>query len=86
MIKKMLDFEVERGSKAINLKDLRQLLQYFPYAHKYRVNLLLLMLSLRPKEPHDITWHNFSDNLIVFRPTKQFGKVLRKTSGQARND
>jgi integrase len=77
-MKNLLDFEVDRGTKVINLKDLREVLQHFEYAHPYRINLLLLTLSMRTKEPHDLTWHNFDNGLIIFRPGKQHGKCLRK--------
>lgn len=75
----MLDFEVDRGTNPIYLPDIKKCLDFFKGKAKYRAYLLLLSLGLRPAEPMQLTWNNFVNGQLIFRPHKQLKRnVLRK--------
>ena len=77
-LKYYLDFEVERGTNPVNLKDLNYLFQQLRRPD-LRVYFILLTHSLRPGEPTQLTWNNFSNGMLIFRPEKQKKRgVLRK--------
>lgn len=74
-----IDFEVDCGRKVIYLPDVKPCLDHWPYGDENRIYLLLLLLSLRPSEPMQLTWDNFRNGVLYFRPNKQKKRgVLRR--------
>ena len=78
---RILDFEIDRGTKVIPIEDIRRCLNVFEYGKAERIYLILLALSLRTDEPMQLTWDNFFKDysMLIFRPKKQNSKTSKKS-------
>lgn len=78
MTEKTIGFEKTNGFKPFSLLDLRKLAQAYDVATPYRIyTLLLIATAARPSEMENITWFDFHEDNLIYRPGKQHGRCTR---------